>query len=346
MSTLIQTLNASAVALLAAASLTATPARCDEMSLDEPIEFGGGFAGFHDDINDFDTPVLVDWVERVNLEPGRDLNGRELNRPLIGGAQLQAVSLLDVRHPDHELIETYLQGTQIFGVSTLGPVSDIDMVGALFDAQLQDGTAATIRLDSFSQTGDVNTGTITQYEVSYITREMEDFEYLCGVDETNYPLRAIALEGTWNLGEGVRGGGDWYDEPHTITLACERYALAKCVYAGYGPWAVAELSLGGQLVDVPMRPHFQACTRMLRADYCGDGTPHTQDGTAVNFYDDITIRNDNLPWDLEAEWDEDGAICADTHRIRGMMPSCADGLVVRGCGDFSGGALLLSEIEP
>ena len=33
--------------------------------------------------------------------------------------------------------------------------------------------------------------------------------------------------------------------------------------------------------------YHQACTRMARADYCGDGTSHTQDGTWIEYYDKL-----------------------------------------------------------
>ena len=338
-------MSGAATAALVAAALTAADALAQDMEFAEMMEFGEEFVGMDPGQIEFVELAEIGVIERVDLIPGRDLNGRELNRPLDGGAQLQAVSLAGATHPGAGLFEVYLDGSGIHGVSDIGHLDPVEMVGTLFEAELEDGTYATVRIDTFSMTGDVNAGDIYLYEVSYVTRDMEDFEPLCGLDETDYPIQAIALGGTWNLGEGVRGGGDWIDDPSVLTFACRRFALAKCVEAGYGPWAVADLSIGGQLVDMPLRPHHQACTRMMRADYCGDGTPHTVDGTPVNFYDDITIRNDNLPWDFEAEWDEEGALCASTARIQRALPACAGELEVRGCGDFGDGALLLSEVE-
>ncbi len=338
-------LSGTATVALVAMALLAAEAPAQDMAIDDMAELGEECMGMDPAQIEFVELAEVGFIERVDLIPGRDLNGRELNRPLVGGAQLQSVSKIGATHPGAQLYEVYLDGSGILGVSDMGHLSAVEMVGTLFDAQLEDGTAATVRIDSFSMTGDVNAGDIYLYEVSYVTRETGNFEPLCGVDETGYPIQAIALGGTWNLGEGVRGGGDWIEDPSVFTFACRKYALAKCVEAGYGPWAVVPLTLGGQMVDVPLRPRHQACTRMMRADYCGDGTSHTVDGTPVNFYDDITLRNDNLPWDFEAEWDEDGAICASTARISRALPACADDLVVRGCGDFSGGALLLSEVE-
>ena len=56
--------------------------------------------------------------------------------------------------------------------------------------------------------------------------------------------------------------------------------------------------------------YHQACTRMLRADYCGDGTPHTVDGTLINIYDGIGIQRDTDDWAFEAEWTTTGARCS------------------------------------
>ena len=313
---------------------------------EEPAFFDEeGMGGMDEMVPFLDLLEPVTTFERVGLVPGRDLNGRELNRPLSGDAQLAEVYFADARLND-EPLEVYLDGSGLLGVNADGHLSDVEMVGTLFDATLEDGTAATLSLNTFSMMGGAATGTtIYLYEVSYVTREMEQFEPLCGLDETGYPIQAIALAGTWDLGQGVRGGGDWIDDPGVFTFACRRYALAKCVEAGYAPWDEPDLWIDGSLVSVPLRPQHQACTRMMRADYCGDGTSYTVDGTPVNFYDDLGLRTDALPWDFEAEWDEDGALCASTARIARALPECADQLAVRGCGDFSGGALLLSEVE-
>lgn len=303
------------------------------------------FGSAEAEMMDFGALEFVGTIERVGLIPGRDLNGRELNRPLIDGAQLESVSVFGARHPSAELFEVYLDGSAVLGVSDQGHLSAVEMGDTVFDATLEDGTAAAVRIDSFSMTGLMGSYDVTLYEVSYVTRDMEDFEPLCGLDETGYPIQAIALAGTWDLGEGVRGGGDWIEDPASFTLACRRYALAKCVEAGYGPWATPDMIVGGSVISVPLRPYHQACTRMMRADYCGNGTSYTVDGTLVNFYDDVGIRMDSEAWDFEAEWDGDGALCASTARITRALPACAADLVVAGCGTFAGGTLLLSEVD-
>jgi hypothetical protein len=95
---------------------------------------------------------------------------------------------------------------------------------------------------------------------------------------------------------------------------------------GYRPWAWrAGRSLDG---------HHQACVRMVRADLCGDGTPHTTDGRAINVYDALGVQeraDDGLlvatEWAFEAEWTPQGARCISTdardrYLAAGVIPSC------------------------
>jgi hypothetical protein len=79
---------------------------------------------------------------------------------------------------------------------------------------------------------------------------------------------------------------------------------------GYKFWKTSED--GTPLWDV-----YQACTRMLRADYCGDGRPHTRDGTLVNVYDTLGIQSPQAQSELtfEAAWTAGGAVCVRKVRI-------------------------------
>src|SRR5207244_436258 len=71
--------------------------------------------------------------------------------------------------------------------------------------------------------------------------------------------------------------------PGVFELVCTSGAQGKCVRFGYHPW---ESAPDGR----PMRDYFDACVRMLRAEYCGDGHGWTRDGTFVDIWDDHGIR--------------------------------------------------------
>ena len=87
--------------------------------------------------------------------------------------------------------------------------------------------------------------------------------------------------------------------------------------ASYHPW---ESRNGTALAD-----YHQACTRMARADYCGDGQTHTQEGTAIDLYDRLSLlKPDPSPMSLfEATWTPSGAYCVARERwlsIEGLLP--------------------------
>ena len=112
-----------------------------------------------------------------------------------------------------------------------------------------------------------------------------------------------------------------------MTFACQGYALYKCVALGYAPWVNFD---GQSLAD-----YHQACTRMIRADYCGDGRSWTKDGTWINLYDNISLQQDEADWAMEAEWTPLGARCLSHQRIQSrkhQMPDCTFELSASSCG--------------
>jgi hypothetical protein len=80
---------------------------------------------------------------------------------------------------------------------------------------------------------------------------------------------------------------------------------------------------------------------MLRADYCGDGVPHTVNGTQINIYDNAGVQADTESWVIDGEWTPDGALCFNNYR-GGTMPSCSEKHSTS-CGTFTNGALLINE---
>jgi hypothetical protein len=133
---------------------------------------------------------------------------------------------------------------------------------------------------------------------------------------------SIPLNGAWDPhSKDALGGAD------LVTLACRDGALAKCTEWGYWPWATTlDCNEDGTKCEwVELGELHQACTRMLRADYCGDGTAHTVDGVAIDVFDDLDISKRVTKWPVEAEWGPDGATCLG-HNFRsapaGVKPAC------------------------
>jgi ADYC domain len=95
-------------------------------------------------------------------------------------------------------------------------------------------------------------------------------------------------------------------------LICTSGAQGKCVRFGYHPW---ESAPDGR----PMREYYDACVRMVRADYCGDGRAWTRDGTIIDMWDDQGIQKSDTQNDpafsFEAGWKPEGAACVAHTRI-------------------------------
>ena len=98
-------------------------------------------------------------------------------------------------------------------------------------------------------------------------------------------------------------------------LTCTSGAVGKCIRWGYRFWEEAS---GGP----PLRALHQACMRMVRADYGGDDTAHTRDGTLIFFCDRFGINpcedEDKGATTFEAAWGTEGAICVARTRIPGL----------------------------
>src|SRR6266498_887702 len=82
---------------------------------------------------------------------------------------------------------------------------------------------------------------------------------------------------------------------------------SPCARAGYLPWPA-----GGDLAL------YNACVRMVRADYCGQGEGTTRNGMRIDLYDDAGIQKaDNDPvQEFEAGWNAAGAVCVRHVRVK------------------------------
>lgn len=123
---------------------------------------------------------------------------------------------------------------------------------------------------------------------------------ICGYDAKGKAREAIFLGGDWDGSAGTPGaGGKIADaESGAISIGCRKVgAIAKCVDFGYKPW-----------VSAAMDDMHQACVRMVRADFCGDGTPWTVDGNLIDIEDVLAIQiHDSKDFVFEATWSKNGA---------------------------------------
>jgi hypothetical protein len=106
-------------------------------------------------------------------------------------------------------------------------------------------------------------------------------------EDTGEPLCSSAPDGT-RLGFPLAGrtaaDGRFIEaEDGAFELVCTSGAKGKCVRFGYHPWAKAS---DGR----PLRDYYNACVRLVRADYCGDGRAWTRDGTLIDLWDEFGIQ--------------------------------------------------------
>lgn len=112
---------------------------------------------------------------------------------------------------------------------------------------------------------------------------------------------AIPLLGSWDQsGASDPNGG--------LSFNCTSGVVAKCIRWGYRPWQ----SVNG----TSLASYHQACTRMARADYCGNGEPHTEEGTQIDLYDNLGVNTPSQSVSLlfEATWTPQGAYCVSRER--------------------------------
>jgi hypothetical protein len=185
------------------------------------------------------------------------------------------------------------------------------------------------------------------YAIEYFATKANKWEPLCQnpdgtpfQDFDGHLNLAVPVAGAWESGTGLPGtfsdgnGNQWAGgskipgtDYTTFTLACRDLgALAKCLERNeYKPWKMGTAvrsSPAGATMTVSLDEAHQSCVRMLRADYCGNGVPHTQTGTIIDVRDAVSIQSYvSTSYGFEANWRADGPSCISTERYNDVDPS-------------------------
>jgi uncharacterized protein YjbI with pentapeptide repeats len=275
----------------------------------------------------------------LTTDNGSNLNGSNLNGSNLNGNDLSqfmvSVNYLPAWRAGAALDQVWLEGTTFKGVKASRYFSGADFQDAEFLGNLGNGSTVRLRISAISAAPSPNED-LNLYDVKFLD-SAGVWQPACR-DSTGSPVLAMPLQGTWDYRRGVPGGGAKTEDPARFTFACMGGALAKCVLWGYRPWATFN--------NVQLAAYHQACTRLVRADYCGDGTSYTQQGSRINLYDQLGIQQDTEDWAFEAEWDAGGARCIyPLNRSHAGIP-CYDARADYFCGQDlspSRGALLRNE---
>lgn len=213
------------------------------------------------------------------------------------------------------------------GSADAAELRSLDVVGTHFKAILSDGRV----LDSMQLVG----ATLTVAGAAGAVKIRIDAVEPDPDAKADKPSDAVLLhslsvqgpDGAWkNLCEagpdGRRQGfpipgrarGDatiWPAEPGVFELTCTGGAQGKCVRFGYHPWERR-----------PGEPSawnlYNACVRLVRADYFGDGKGTTRNGQPIDIYDAVGIQapGNDPAHDFEAGFSPEGAVCVRHVRVK------------------------------
>ncbi|MEJ7597364.1 MAG: ADYC domain-containing protein [Kofleriaceae bacterium] len=265
-------------------------------------------------------------MQGMNMQ-GMNMQGMNMQGFAFDGATLSAVNLRDVEIIKGELVAKrggqVVRGTALVGAKLVAHAATADTPPVVVDVAYRI-TAITAELAAYDPT---YTGGTYLYTLEQYRTDTQTWAPACGADQDGRRV-AIPIAATWNA------QGDRVESATSFTFACTTGVIAKCYRWGYRPWRTG---YGGADIE----SIHQTCTRVARADYCGNGTANTHEGTWINIWDRLPapgpIQSHGLLPPLgmlfEAGWNTGGAVCLS--RARWLLDDtvalvCPDRLIPQG----------------
>jgi hypothetical protein len=257
------------------------------------------------------APQRNTWPNGSQLWGTEKLGDKEMSS-VLASVDLNRVQLGDAA----------LKGVRLEGGRLVAPSRASErLVGAILEGKASDGQSVEVALCAAEP--DANDSSMVWYRLQVWNAESASWNNPCVATNQVPQPRALAVSGVWDE-KGAR-----HDPKGQFTFACENGAIAKCVDWGYKPWAKKD---GRSLGDL-----HQACTRMARADYCGDGRSHTREDSTIDMYDGLQLltrtTQASKAWDparasFEAAWTPDGAACLartrDGQAVETVLAQCPE----------------------
>jgi len=263
--------------------------------------------------NCFDLPGTGANASEGSVVPkGLSMNGLSMNGMSFQGMQVQGMNIQGMNPQGMALRAAELRPEE-FRLSALNGaelslggarlsleegvlVATAPLLGAALDVRTSEGRTLELRIERIDTSGG-----LTRYGLSAFDQPV------CANGELG-----IFISGAWS------NSGEHLASDTMLTYACESGVLHKCAAWGYAPWQADD-------------SYYQTCTRMARADYCGDGQSWTREHTLVNIYDQLGVQvsepADGLSF--EAAWGPDGAVCVNDSRYQvlgvdgtQLLPNC------------------------
>lgn len=259
--------------------------------------------GFPSDLLDesFDEPRCLGCTWDPPVINTHGLNGFAVSAldttgQMYDGWRLVAVEVVidrAVNHPvfDVRVEDGILHGTDADGVEFSGP----DFVGSLWTVDLEAaGSTEVMEIVDF-----VEDAAASRYTFVGGGGSGNSELFTCAEDPETGEYSVVLYEDL----DVHPDEGTHFHRANTIYFGCTSGAVGKAALWGYSPW------------NTDAQAH-QTATRVVRADYCGDGTSYTAQGTGLQVADvfDVNAFADQGK-DTEALWGPEGAQCLLTPRL-------------------------------
>lgn len=246
-------------------------------------------------------PVMTQQGTELHglLPHGSQLQGKTIEGFRFAGATLNGSPLVNLRIDKGELIAEHnqvtLRGTALVNARVFAEAKNRTVQPPrtiVVEYQITDIVAEDSIYDP------LQTGNTFLYTLAHNVDNTGSWQPACPVDSDGRRA-AIPLADTWDT-MGTR-----INSAQLFTFGCTTAAIAKCYRLGYRPWVPGY----GNLTIT----HW-TCTRVLRADYCGDGVSHTLNGTLINVWDNLPspgpiLTQGSSGMTFEAAWNQNGALC-------------------------------------
>jgi hypothetical protein len=190
-----------------------------------------------------------------------------------------------------------------------------ELIEAQLVASNDKGIQERYRIDRVVPESSKKLGKIYLYQFSVQDPVSGTWKNLCEPDQSGRAL-GFPLTGYWDQ-KGV-----YHSTKDSYHITCTSSTIGKCALWGYA--------------DPSLNKHLQACVRMVRADYCGDGTSYTKEGIEISIQDNLNIKTSqqNPKLTFEATWNENGAVCLEKTRIpeiislEGIQKKCPNNIEI------------------
>lgn len=230
---------------------------------------------------------------------------RESNVAAYGNASVPGRPSFPVLiDPSGGVWDVHFDQGQLMATDGIDKIGGLDLVGWHLRQKWPDGVETDVEIYNFQWIPDWTTHSelLPTYGFAYVDPLTGNYQNVCSELPNDETTVLFLQDERYDLGDGLV-----IEEPDVVSMACRGSALAKMALLGYRP------SDGQSSVD-----ERQATLRMIRADYCGDGTSYTDAGVPMDWTDalgNVEYDSSTMSDQLEAHWTAEGASCVGKPRL-------------------------------